>query len=148
MGSRYIWGDGMSVNCKVDFDFEPEILEEASINSIKRVYDKKELSLVQVLDERNRIQKCLFYENGKRLSTACIYNANTGKEVKNITYRADGKNISSVREFDYETGRLLNVSFYKEDGKSLSSVIEYNEAGNEVLFSLYGDDGEVTTTKI
>ena len=68
--------------------------------------------------------------------------------MKNITYRADGKTISSVREFDYETGRILKVVFYKKDGQSLSSVIEYDETGSEAKFSLYGDDGEITTMKI
>ena len=137
----------MSGNCETDC-INPKIFGEENHSTMKRVYNKEDLSLVQVLDEQNRIKKCLFYENGKRLSTSCIYNVKTGKEVKNITYRADGKTISSVREFDYETGRILKVEFYKEDGQSLSSVIEYDETGSEAKFSLYGDDGEITTMKI
>lgn len=114
--------------------------------TIKRLYNKdNELSVVQVLNEKGRIYKCLFYDEGKRLSNVCVYNPESGKELMNITYRNDGKTISSVREYSSVTKQLLSVTFYKEDGKTPSSIIEYDDFGQEAQFSLFCDDGEVIT---
>ena len=106
------------------------------------------MSLIQVLDNQGRISKCMFYDDNKRLSNICYYNTLTGKEIKNITYRADGKTISSMREYDCKTGKPLNVIFYKDDGINISSIIEYNESGNEAKFTLYCDNGEVISSEI
>ena len=115
----------------------------------KRLYDKNNiLSIIQILDILGRICRCLFYEDGKRLSNMSIYNPSSGKEVKNITYRADGKTISSVREYNKETEKLMSVTFFKEDGVSVSSIIKYDESGSEVSFTLYCDDGEVVTQSL
>ncbi len=120
--------------------------EDAKFYSIKRIYNKyKELSMIQVLDTRGKIFKCLFYDDHKRLSNLSIYNTDSGKEIRNITYRSDGKTISSIREYNSVTQKLSNVTFYKEDGKSPSSTIEYDNEGKEVQFSLYCDDGEIIT---
>lgn len=114
--------------------------------SIKRVYsDNGDLSLVQVLDNRGRIYKCLFYNEDGLLSNQSVYDSKTGKEVMNITYRCDGKTISSVREYNLDTQQLMSVTFYKGDGKSPSSIIEYNDDGSDAQFSLFCDDGEVIT---
>lgn len=122
------------------------IENDANCYSIKRLYNKNdELSVVQVLDERGRICKCLFYDEGKRLSNVCVYNSDSGKETMNITYRRDGKTISSMREYNSNTNQLLSVTFYKEDGKSPSSIIEYDDYGQEAQFSLFCDDGEIIT---
>lgn len=122
---------------------------DATCYTIKRLYNKEnELSVVQVLDERGRIYKCLFYDEGKRLSSVCVYNSESGKELMNITYRKDGKTISSVREYNSDTNQLLSVTFYKEDGKSPSSIIEYDDYGQEAQFSLFCDNGEVITQAI
>ena len=122
---------------------------DKSFYSIKRVYDQNNnLSVIQILDDKHRIFKCLFYDDQKRLSNMCIYNPITGKEVKNITYRADGKTISSVREYNTITDKLLNVIFFKPDGKSPSSIIEYNEMGNETQFTLFDESGETIVQKL
>lgn len=114
--------------------------------TIKRIYNKEnELSVVQVLDIRGKIYKCLFYEEGKRLSNLSVYNPESGKEIMNITYRNDGKTVSSIREYNKKTQMLLSVTFYKEDGKTPSSIIEYNDDGSETQFSLFCDDGEIIT---
>lgn len=114
--------------------------------SIKRIFDKDNvLSMIQAINFKGGIYKCLFYRDGKFLSNMSIYNPETGKEIKNITYRNDGKTISSVREYDFATERLLTVTFFKEDGVSVSSIIEYDESGTEVSFQLFCDDGEVIT---
>lgn len=118
--------------------------DDENCRTIKRLYNKdRELSVVQVLDFRDKIYKCLFYEEGKRLSNVSLYNTKTGKEIKNITYRNDGRTISSIREYNIDTEKLRSVTFYKEDGKSLSSVVEYNSEGYETQFTLYCDDGEI-----
>lgn len=117
--------------------------------SIKRVYDKENiLSHIYVFDEKGRIYKCLFYEKGTRLSNLSVYNRETGKEIRNITYRQDGKTISSVREYNLETGILSCVTFFKSDGVSVSSIIEYDDYGAQVQFSLFCDDGEVITSEL
>lgn len=85
----------------------------------------------------------MFYDETSRLSNVCIYNTDTGKEMRNVTFKQDGKTISSIRDFDPRTGALRSVSFFKPDGKSISSIIEYNELGNEIEFSLFCDDGEI-----
>lgn len=131
-----------------EFAFEDELLEtQNDYFNIKRIYDNsnKELSIIQILDNRNRICKCLFYENGKRLSNMSVYNPATGKEIKNITYRADGKTICSIREYNILTEKLLNVIFFKADGKSPSSIIEYNDEGNETQFTIFDENGIPTT---
>ena len=74
-----------------------------------------------------------------------VYNTETGKEIKNITYKSDGKTISSVREYNTETEKLSCVTFYKPDGVSPSTIIEYDDYGDECQFTLYADDGEVIT---
>mgnify|MGYP004678466661 CR=1 FL=1 len=127
------------------FDFEA--LDDR-LETIKRVYEDNILQLVQILDSKNRIKKCIFYDDGKRISNITVYNVTTGKATRNITYRNDGCTISSVREYDCNSGRLLCVSFYKEDGKTLSSIIEYDDNGVEVEFSLFCNDGEVITASI
>lgn len=122
---------------------------DANCYTIKRFYNKdNDLSVVQVLNEKGRIYKCLFYDDAKRLSNVCVYNSESGKELMNITYRKDGKTISSVREYDSDTNQLLSVTFYKEDGKSPSSIVEYDDFGQEAQFSLFCDDGEVITQAI
>lgn len=127
-------------------DIRELIGEDEKCYKIKRLYnDDNELSVVQVLNFRNRIYKCLFYEDGERLSNISLYNTETGKEIKNVTYRNDGKTISSVREYNLETEQLLSVTFYKPDGKSPSSIIEYNDSGSQAQFTLFCDDGEVIT---
>lgn len=125
------------------------ILEEDSIFSIKRVYDDNMLlSHIYVLNTQNRIYKCLFFENGERLSNMSVYNTDTGKEMKNITYRQDGKTISSVREYNPETEKLATVTFFKSDGASVSSIIEYDDWGTQTQFTLFCDDGEVITSEL
>ncbi len=117
--------------------------------SIKRIYNKyKELSMVQVLDNRGRIYKCMFYDDNARLSSICVYNTTSGKEIQNVTYRSDGKTVSSIREFNKDNGKPISVKFFKEDGKTISSLIEYNDYGNEAKFSLYCDNGEVISSAI
>ncbi len=112
---------------------------------IKRILNNEnELSMIQILNERGRIYKCLFYDENGRTSNLCVYNPSTGKEVKNITYRSDGKTISSIREYYPTSGVIKCVTFYKEDGQNISSLVEYNENGDEVCFSLYDEKGEVT----
>ncbi len=116
---------------------------------IKRVYNKEnELSMIQVLNNRGRISKCLFYDENKRLSNVSLYNTSSGKEIKNVTYKADGKTVSSIREYDSETGIPIKVIFYKPDGKDVSSIIEYDETGIEAKFMLYCDDGKVISSAI
>ena len=111
---------------------------------LNKIFDKNNvLSMIQVLNFKGQIYKCLFYRDGKVLSNISVYNVSTGKEIRNITYRADGKTISSVREYDLETEILSNITFFKEDGVSVSSIIEYSSDGSEVQFSLFCDDGEV-----
>lgn len=128
---------------------EDVLVKTEKYYSIKRIYNKyQELSMVQVLDNRGRIYKCMFYDDNTRLSSVCIYNPTSGKEVKNVTYRSDGKTISSVREYDKDKGTPLNVTFFKEDGKTISSLIEYNDSGNEAKFSLYCDNGEIISSAI
>lgn len=130
---------------------EEELLEALSSDddscyNIKRMYTKEDmLSMVQILDQRNRICKCLFYEDGDRLSNISVYNPLTGKEIKNITYRADGKTICSVREYNILTEKLLNVIFFKPDGKSPSSIIEYNDSGDETQFTIFDESGVAQT---
>ncbi len=124
-------------------------MEIDKLSTIKRVYDKNNaLSVVQVLNSDNRIVKCLFFDETERLSNISFYNPDSGKEIKNVTYRQDGKTISSVRDYEYESGRLVSVSFFKPDGKSISSIIEYNEYGDEIQFSIYCDNGEVISAAI
>lgn len=125
------------------------ISNEDNCQSIRRVYNKDNiLSHIYVLDSRGRIFKCMFYENGERLSNMCIYNTSTGKEIRNITYRQDGKTISSAREYNLETGKLSCVTFFKPDGISVSSIIEYDDYGSQVQFSLFCDDGEVIASQL
>ena len=117
--------------------------------SIKRVYDKDNiLSHIYVLDSKNRIYKCMFYEKGVRLSNVSVYNPEAGKEIRNITYRQDGKTISSVREYNLETYKLSSVTFFKADGVSVSSIVEYDDWGTQVQFTLFCDDGEVITSEL
>ena len=112
---------------------------------VKRILNnEKKLSMIQILNERGRISKCLFYDENGRSSNLCIYNPSTGKEVKNITYRADGKTISSIREYYSMSGVVKCVTFYKEDGKNISSSVEYDEKGDEVCFFLYDEKGNVS----
>ena len=112
---------------------------------IKRILNNdRQLSMIQVLNERGRIFKCLFYDENGRSSNLCIYNTSTGKELKNITYRADGSTISSVIEFYSLSGAVKSVTFYKEKKKNISSSVEYDEAGDEVCFLLYDEKGNVT----
>ncbi len=118
------------------------------LGDVRRVYDENDLKIVQVLDFQGKIKKCFFYENNGRLSNMSEYDSNTGKEIKNVTYRQDGKTISSVREYDVNAGYLRFVAFYKEDGHSISSIIEYNELGTEIEFSLFCDDGEIINASI
>ena len=99
-------------------------------------------------NKKGQIQKCMFYDEKLRLSNICVYNTDTGKQLKNVTYRQDGKTISSIREFDNDSGILRNVSFFKPDGKSVSSIIEYNEDGDEIGFSLFCYDGEIINATI
>lgn len=125
------------------------ILEGESVYSIKRVYnDANLLSHIYVLNSYNRIYKCLFFENGKRLSNMSIYNTSTGKEIKNITYRQDGETISSVRDYNLDTEKLQTVTFLKPDGISVSSIIEYDDFGMQTQFTLFCDDGEVITAEL
>lgn len=141
---------GKSGGIKLDIALKTDVsrLVEADdgIYTVKYLYDKNNiLSLVQVLDALGKIYKCLFYEDGKRLSNMSVYNTETGKEIKNITYKSDGKTISSVREYNTETEKLSCVTFYKPDGVSPSTIIEYDDYGDECQFTLYADDGEVIT---
>jgi len=129
--------------------FPKELVEDDICYKIKRVYDEEnKLALVHVLNSYNKTYKVLFYENGERLSNMSIYNPETGKEIRNITYRQDGKTISSVREYDTETARLLCTTFYKPDGKGVSSIIECNEAGTQTQFTIFADNGEVITQSL
>ena len=129
-----------------NFNYLNLIDNDENCYKIKRIFNKEnQLSLVQILDSKDKIYKCLFYRDGKHVSNICVYNVETGKEIKNITYRADGETISSVREYNNETGNLSCVSFYKEDGQSVSSMVEYDDNGLEAQFSLFCDDGEVIT---
>lgn len=118
------------------------------LNNVKKIYDGNDLKIVQVLNIQGKIQKCFFYEDNGRLSNMSEYDTNTGKEIKNTTYRKDGKTISSIREYNVNDGYLRFVAFYKEDGRSISSIIEYNKFGTEIEFSLFCDDGEVITASI
>lgn len=114
--------------------------------TIRRLYnEKKQLAVVHVLNSAGKIYKCLFYDEGRRLTNISMYNSETGREIKNITFRNDGKTVSSVREYNRETIKLSKVTFYKKDGKSPSSVIKYDKYGDEAQFTLYCDDGEVIT---
>lgn len=114
---------------------------------IKKVFDERNnLKMVQVLNSQCRIYKCLFYDENKRLSNISMYDTDSGKEVRNFTFRADGKTLSSMREYA-EGNRLASVTFFKEDGKSPSSTIEYDAFGRETQFSIYNDDGEIITQK-
>lgn len=123
--------------------------EQNNIYQIKKVYNEQQkLTIVQILNQKGQIQKCMFYDEKSRLSNICVYNTDTGKQLKNITYRQDGKTISSIREFDNDSGILRSVSFFKPDGKNISSIIEYNEDGNEIEFSLFCDDGEIINATI
>lgn len=141
---------GKNGGIKLDITLKKELFKliEADENfyTVRYLYDKNNiLSVIHVLNTLGKIYKCLFYEDGKRLSNMSVYNTDTGKEIKNITYKADGRTISSVREYDTETEKLCCVTFYKDDGISPSSVIEYDEYGYETQFTLYADDGEVIT---
>lgn len=123
--------------------------EQNNLCKIKKVYNEQQkLTIIQILNQRGQIQKCMFYDEKSRLSNICVYNTNTGKQLKNVTFRQDGKTISSIREFDNSSGILRSVSFFKPDGKSVSSIIEYNEEGNEIEFSLFCDDGEIINATI
>ena len=118
--------------------------DQNNLYKIKKIYNEcQKLTIVQILNNQGRIQKCMFYDETSRLSNVCIYNTDTGKEMRNVTFKQDGKTISSIRDFDPRTGALRSVSFFKPDGKSISSIIEYNELGNEIEFSLFCDDGEI-----
>lgn len=118
--------------------------DQNNLYKIKKIYNEcQKLAIVQILNNQGRIQKCIFYDETSRLSSICIYNTNTGKPMRNVTFKQDGKTISSIRDFDPRTGMLRSVSFFKPDGKSISSIIEYNEFGNEIEFSLFCDDGEI-----
>ena len=109
--------------------------------SIKRIYDGNILQTIQILNAKQKMVKCLFYENNK-LASISHYNPETCKEIKCITYKKDGKTISSLREYNTETGKLLCITFYKEDGKSPSSIVEYDENGREIQFVLFDKQGE------
>ena len=118
--------------------------DQNDLYKIKKIYNESQkLAIIQILNNHGRIQKCMFYDETSRLSNICIYNTNTGKEMRNVTFKQDGKTISSIRDFDPRTGVLRSVSFFKSDGKNVSSIIEYNELGNEIEFSLFCDDGEI-----
>lgn len=118
-------------------------------SQIKKIYNKyQKLSVVQVLNFKGQIQKCIFYDEQSRLSNISVYNTNTGKEIKNVTFKQDGKTISSIRSYDPLLGILRSVTFFKENGKDVSSIIEYNEYGDEIEFSLFCDDGEVINAKL
>lgn len=137
---------GMELDIAIKKDLLNLIEVDDSLFTVKYLYDKNNiLSLVQVVDTLGKIYKCLFYEDGKRLSNMSVYNTKTGKEIKNVTYKSDGKTISSVREYDTETEKLSCVTFYKPDGISPSTIIEYDEYGYECQFTLFADDGEVIT---
>lgn len=134
----------MPLSSKQNEQIKSIILDDTNCYKIKRIYNKdKELSVVQVLDIRGRIYKCLFYSEGKTLSNLSVYNPDTGKEIRNVTYRHDGMTISSIREYYTKTHKISSVTFFKEDGCSPSSVVKYNELGDESHFILYCDDGEV-----
>ena len=115
---------------------------------IKKIFDDTEnLLMIQVLTSNHRIYKCIFYDEQNRLSNVSIYNTETGKEIRNYTYRGDGKTLSSMREYT-EDNKLACVTFFKEDGKNPSSIIEYDSMGRETQFSIYSDNGEVITQYI
>ena len=125
------------------------IHEDSNVCEIKRLYDKfGALCCIHALDIKERICRALFFDDENRLANTSIYNPETGKEIKNITYKSDGKTISSIREYDVSTEKLLNVIFYRQDGSGPSSIIQYDEYGDEVEFTLFGDDGEITTHSI
>lgn len=137
------------LNYREDYFLDELIGNDENCYSIKRLYDEDDvLAALQVLNAKDRIYKCLFYEEGTRLSNLTIYNTETGREIKNITYRNDGKTISSIREYNLETEKLLSVTFYKEDGQSPSSIIEYNDKGDEASFTLFCENGQTITQAI
>ena len=133
------------MNKESEVELSEFIQENESCYSIKKIYDRNDmLSVIQILDEKERICKCLFF-NKTNITNVSIYNPETGKEIKNITYRDGGKTICSVREYDTTTEKLLNVIFFKPDGKSPSSIIEYNDLGNETQFTMFNEVGEAVT---
>ena len=110
---------------------------------IEKVYDGKKLSVIKILDKKDKIYKALFYDEFERLSNLSIYDTESGKEKENITYKADGKTMSSVREYNIETDNLLKVTFYKPNGEEVSSIVEYDESGKESQCLIFCDNGEV-----
>ncbi len=123
--------------------------EDEKCYTIKRIFDNdNNLSLVQILNSKSEIYKVLFYDECERLSSMSIYNPESGREIKGITYKSDGKTISSVRDYDIETEKLLSVTFYRSDGAGVSSIIEYNDTGTETQFTLFEESGQVSTKVI
>ena len=124
--------------------------EDENCYTIKRIFDysNNKLSLIQVINSKGEIYKVLFYDETERLSSMSIYNPQTGREIKGLTYKSDGKTISSVRDYDTETEKLLSITFYKPDGMNVSSIIEYNDEGTEVQFTLFEAGGKIITKVI
>lgn len=123
---------------------EIDVMDDENYFSKKRIHNKKgKLSMIQYINSDKKIYKILFFDDFERLSNMSLYNADTGRETTNITYKADGKTISSIREFDSEGDRLLSITFYKPDGLNVSSIIEYSDDGKETLLTLFGDCGQV-----
>ena len=66
--------------------------DKNNLYKIKKIYNEcQKLTIVQILNNQGRIQKCMFYDETSRLSNVCIYNTDTGKEMRNVTFKQDGK---------------------------------------------------------
>lgn len=110
---------------------------------IEKVYNQDSLSVAKVLNEKGKICKAVFYDEKARVSNMSVYNADTGKEIKNITYKSDGKTVSSVRIYNEKNNKIERVAFYKADGKHISSMVLYDETGRESQCIMFCDDGEI-----
>lgn len=134
----------MAINNVVsDFAFG----KNGEVYTLHRIYDKEKLSLIQILDSKERICQVVFYKDGNHIAGRTLYNSNTGKELKTITYRADGKTICSIRELNPD-GKIKRIMFMKPCGKKLSSIITYNEDGNETKCTIFDENGKAQIIQI
>ncbi|WP_339332546.1 DUF2963 domain-containing protein, partial [Paulownia witches'-broom phytoplasma] len=60
-----------------------------------------------------------------------------------IVYHPDGKTIDYIKIFDSETKKVIKIISYDDDGKIITSLKELNPEGKQSKLTFYNSEGKI-----